>query len=300
MTKRDFYAKVIAAAIDEELTEFAKAEIEKLDKENAKRREKTAAKAAENQPLLDEIYDNILTYKCPARDSSWTGETILKKPLTMFCARKPAKDTFTWKGKEVPSVCWTPTSSRFKHKGNAQDNNFLNSEYDFSKQSQVQPKLSKYINPDYDKILDDQYAKSLYDSIFDIMRYCWDIYFPGQPYLGQMPQIEASAGAQLSRLFNNGLQATSQQLISNMTDVQAKDDVIRTKDRIVNPDGSYANEVLQKYVGKINDPQMISIDHFNAVAHFLMAAQILTLDLNILKNSAKKKDNLNQKIIKTL
>ena len=54
MTKRDFYAKVIAAAIDEELTEFAKAEIEK-------RREKTAAKAAENQPLLDEIYDNILT-----------------------------------------------------------------------------------------------------------------------------------------------------------------------------------------------------------------------------------------------
>ena len=36
----------------------------------------------------------------------------------MFCARKPAKDTFTWKGKEVPSVCWTPTSSRFKHKGN--------------------------------------------------------------------------------------------------------------------------------------------------------------------------------------
>ena len=40
MTKRDFYAKVIAAAIDEELTEFAK--------------------AAENQPLLDEIYDNIL------------------------------------------------------------------------------------------------------------------------------------------------------------------------------------------------------------------------------------------------
>ena len=30
MTKRDFYAKVIAAAIDEELTEFAKADIEKL------------------------------------------------------------------------------------------------------------------------------------------------------------------------------------------------------------------------------------------------------------------------------
>ena len=49
MTKRDFYAKVIAAAIDEELTEFAKAEIEKLDKENAKRREKTAAKAAEGE-----------------------------------------------------------------------------------------------------------------------------------------------------------------------------------------------------------------------------------------------------------
>lgn len=218
------------------------------------------------------IYDNILTYKCPSRDSSWTGETILKKPLTTFCVRKPAKDMFTWKGKEVSSVCWTPTSSRFKHKGNAQDNNFLNSDYDFSKQDQVQPKLSKYRNPDYDKILDDQYAKSLYDSIFDIMRYCWDIYFPGQPYLGQMPQIEASAGAQLSRLFNNGLQATSQQLISNMTEVQAKDDVIRTKDRIVNPDGSYANEVLQKYVGKINDPQMISIDHFNTVAHFLMAA----------------------------
>lgn len=217
------------------------------------------------------IYDNILTYKYTCKSGPDAGTTF-KKPLTMFCGRKPAKDTFTWKGKEVPSVCWTPTTSRFKHKYNAKDASFLNSDYDFSKQDQVQPKFIKYRNSDYDTMLNDSYAKSLHDSIFDIMKYCWDIYFPGQPYLGKMPQIEASPGAQLSRLFSNGLQATSQQLISNMTDVQAKDDVIRTKDRIVNPDGSYANEVLQKYVGKINDPQMISIDHFNAVAHFLMAA----------------------------
>ena len=60
-TARNFYNEVIAANISETVTNFAKAEIEKMDARNAKRVEKNAEKAAELQPVLDQIVDEILT-----------------------------------------------------------------------------------------------------------------------------------------------------------------------------------------------------------------------------------------------
>lgn len=48
MTNREFYEKVIAAAIDTETTEHAQALLTKLDETNAKRAEKAAEKNDEN------------------------------------------------------------------------------------------------------------------------------------------------------------------------------------------------------------------------------------------------------------
>ena len=61
MTKREFYVAVSNGEMDEELMQYATAEIEKMDAANEKRKEKTSKKAEENQPLIDRIVNEILT-----------------------------------------------------------------------------------------------------------------------------------------------------------------------------------------------------------------------------------------------
>ena len=60
MTKRDFYTMISNGTVNDEVVEFATAEIAKLDAANEKRKEKTSKKAAENQPLVDRIANEIL------------------------------------------------------------------------------------------------------------------------------------------------------------------------------------------------------------------------------------------------
>ena len=60
MTKREFLNAIVNGEINEDIKTFAEEELEKLDAANAKRREQSSKKRAENQPLLDKIYDEIL------------------------------------------------------------------------------------------------------------------------------------------------------------------------------------------------------------------------------------------------
>lgn len=60
MTKREFLTKVSAGEMNDEVMEFAAAEIAKMDAANDKRKEKTSKKAEENQPLVDRIVNEIL------------------------------------------------------------------------------------------------------------------------------------------------------------------------------------------------------------------------------------------------
>lgn len=59
MTKREFMEKIIAVVEDNELKDFAKAEIEKLDKANANRSAKRAEKAKENEPIKEAIKETL-------------------------------------------------------------------------------------------------------------------------------------------------------------------------------------------------------------------------------------------------
>lgn len=60
-TKREFLQAVINGEVStDEIVEYAKNEIEKLDKENEKRRERNAKKKEEYQPILDKILNEIL------------------------------------------------------------------------------------------------------------------------------------------------------------------------------------------------------------------------------------------------
>jgi hypothetical protein len=59
MTQREFYEAIIAANVNEEITEFATKSIETLDKRNETRREKAAEKAvakeAEKAPIREAV-----------------------------------------------------------------------------------------------------------------------------------------------------------------------------------------------------------------------------------------------------
>ena len=60
MTKREFLEMVIAQVEVEEMVEYAKSEIEKMDARNAKRAGEKSKKAKENEPIKAQI-KSILT-----------------------------------------------------------------------------------------------------------------------------------------------------------------------------------------------------------------------------------------------
>ena len=61
MTKREFYTAIKNGEIDEQVKLFASEELEKMDAVNEKRRNTLSKKAKENEPLLQQITDEILT-----------------------------------------------------------------------------------------------------------------------------------------------------------------------------------------------------------------------------------------------
>jgi predicted HTH transcriptional regulator len=61
MTKREFYEAIAKnETLVQEVRDFAEAAITKLDETNEKRRNAVSKKAAENQPLLEQIVNDIL------------------------------------------------------------------------------------------------------------------------------------------------------------------------------------------------------------------------------------------------
>ena len=60
MTKREMYTYIFeGGAVTEEVKAWFEAEIEKLDKENEKARERAAKKKAENQPFIDAVLEYL-------------------------------------------------------------------------------------------------------------------------------------------------------------------------------------------------------------------------------------------------
>ena len=61
MTKREFYVAISEGKMNDELVEMAVTEIQKMDAANEKRKGVQSKKAAENQPIIDRIVNEILT-----------------------------------------------------------------------------------------------------------------------------------------------------------------------------------------------------------------------------------------------
>ncbi len=89
MTNREFYEKVVAAAIDADTTAHAEAALAKLDETNAKRAEKQAEKSAENMAAIKAVVAELTDKPQTATDMMGvTGESVQK---TSYYLRTAAK-----------------------------------------------------------------------------------------------------------------------------------------------------------------------------------------------------------------
>ena len=96
MTQREFYEAVVNANVSEELTTFAQAGIEKLDKTNETRKvktaEKAAAKEAEKAPIREAIYTVITTGEGKTASDLIAEAGVDVKPQSIPSLLKPFVD----------------------------------------------------------------------------------------------------------------------------------------------------------------------------------------------------------------
>lgn len=91
MTKRDFMTMVMNGEMTDEMKDFARAKIEKLDATLEKRKNTISKKALENIPLMDRIYNEILCEEAKtATDVAEVMEISVQKASSLL--RKMVED----------------------------------------------------------------------------------------------------------------------------------------------------------------------------------------------------------------
>lgn len=68
MTRREFYEAIVNGTINEEVTAMSAELIEKMDAQNAARRDKVTAKKAENLELVDKVVEMLGSEPLTATD----------------------------------------------------------------------------------------------------------------------------------------------------------------------------------------------------------------------------------------
>ena len=75
MTQREFYIAIINANISDELTDYAKGAITKLDERNAKKSSTITPKQKENFELMSQIYEHVAQFE-KGRTASEVAEAM--------------------------------------------------------------------------------------------------------------------------------------------------------------------------------------------------------------------------------
>ena len=91
MTNRDFFNAVINANISDELTDFAKSEIEKLDARNDKRRNTLTKEQKANEEIKVQILDFIGNGKMVASEIA-NGLSLSTQKVSALCKQLVESD----------------------------------------------------------------------------------------------------------------------------------------------------------------------------------------------------------------
>jgi uncharacterized membrane protein YheB (UPF0754 family) len=85
MTNREFYKAVIGANVSEELKEFAKSEIEKLDKKNEKRKNTQTKEQKANEGIKSQIVEFIKENGSSVASVIATGVGVSTQKASALC-----------------------------------------------------------------------------------------------------------------------------------------------------------------------------------------------------------------------
>lgn len=86
MTQREFYETIVNAGISDEITEFAKAAIEKLDKANERHKALRDKKKEEDLPLIDAIKKVLTNEPKTAKEIAAEVEISTQKAAALLKA----------------------------------------------------------------------------------------------------------------------------------------------------------------------------------------------------------------------
>lgn len=105
MTQREFYTAIVNSDLADELKDFAKASIEKLDVRNAKRAERPSKVQLANEPIIKAIADTL------------TSEPTLASEIATACGISTQKASALVKKVDGVSVCDVKVKGKGTQKG---------------------------------------------------------------------------------------------------------------------------------------------------------------------------------------
>lgn len=102
MTNREFFNAVINANVNDELTQYATAELAKLDKRNAQRSSKPSKTQQENEPLKTRILEILSVKPMTASEIHEVDGSMSVQKISSLCRLLVAEGKLTVEEIKVP------------------------------------------------------------------------------------------------------------------------------------------------------------------------------------------------------
>lgn len=102
MTKREFYNAIITSNTTDELKDFARGEIEKLDNRNEKRSSKPSKTALANEPIKASIIDYVRGHANALASEIATACEISTQKASVLCTQLVNENALTKSDVKVP------------------------------------------------------------------------------------------------------------------------------------------------------------------------------------------------------
>lgn len=194
------------------------------------------------------------------------------EPLTIFSILAPTKDKFfnNKTGRQEPTIIYVG-ESRFKDSNSSFVDQLFNRGAGVSEIPDVDFDNGRYDNRlAYDKVMKDNDLRELYELLIQTMKDAQSIYSTNRKFNYKLPQINARTTALLSRVLKRGYSVKAiQGLWNSMTNVEANDELLRTKqDYFVGVDGEVANDIPLKFIRDLKNKEDLSTDLVSSVILF--------------------------------
>lgn len=204
------------------------------------------------------------------------------EPLSIFNIIVPKVNTFEYTNPDgskstEPSYIIEPNNLFSKVDVDNSDKEYVNTDFDTSNKSVVQPKEEYYKSERYEEMVKHPKLKALYDQLTFEMGEAYKKLPNFNQYDFRLPQIGADTAAILTRnlsskygfqFFANAATVWDRYVNANESDV---DDYV--PERRFRPDGSEIKTIPIRYVERMQDPEHISSDLVGSVIKFIEMAE---------------------------